>query len=226
LLTLLLPLLAAMKFIALMFSRLIAFYHCYFSIESKKAFKHTVDCRELSRSCASFASLLSTNAIIASSVMQLPLFAAARRSHSLLRCHASQLVIVAAAAGVVMSCGRFCVALLTAIASITFFYFRTVYHHALPSWVIANTTQGFPFAIIVTSAVIGYIVAAAVFKALSITVDTLFLCLCDEMDSPREREVPHGISALLELHQNAASKAAGTKSPAASASSPGSCKDV
>jgi hypothetical protein len=132
----------------------------------------------------------------------------------LLRRHASQLVVVGATAGVIMSCGRLCVSLLTAIASICFFYFRTFYGDVMPSWVIANTTQGFPVATICASAAIGYIVAAAVFSALSITVDTLFLCVCDELESPRERVVMHRrLVALLQLHQTAASKAAAAKSP-------------
>jgi hypothetical protein len=113
-----------------------------------------------------------------------------------------------------MSCGRLCIAILTAVASITFFYFRTHYDDVMPSWIIANTTPGFPVAAICAAAAIGYIVAAAVFRALSIIVDTLFLCVCDEVESPRERVVMHRrLATLLQLHQHATSKAAGAKSP-------------
>jgi hypothetical protein len=163
--------------------------------------------------------------------MKLPLYAAAKRAHDLLRCHASQLVVVGATAGAIMSCGRVCVALLTAIASISFFYFRTFHGDVMPSWVIVNTTQGFPVATVSASAVIGYIVAAAVFNTLSITVDTLFMCVCDELESPRERVVMHRrLAALLQLHQTAASNAAKAKSPdpgkVLSPSKVNSCKNV
>jgi hypothetical protein len=231
LLVLLLPILAVFHSIANGFSRLLFCYRCCCQKQSQNV--ANVDSRfvDFSRYCASIASVLSTNAVIACSVMQLPLHSAARRAHALLRCHASQLVVVASAAGVIMSCGRLCVALVTAIASITFFYFRTFHDDVMPSWVIANTTQGFPVAIISASAVLGYIVASAVFGALSITIDTLFLCVCDELESPRERVVMHRrLAALLQMHQTASSKSAEAKSPTSgkvlSPSAAASSKDV
>ena len=211
---LLLPLLAAFQWFAIAFARLVFCLRCCLQKKSGKPAKAAASCGDLSRSCASVASVLSTNAVIACSVMKLPLHPAARRAHALLCCHAAQLVVVGATAGVIMSCGRLCIAMLTAVASITFFYFRTFYVDVMPSWIIVNTTTGFPAATICAAAIIGYIVAAAVFRALSIIVDSLFLCVCDEVESPRERVVMHSrLAALLQLHQHAASKAAQATSP-------------
>jgi hypothetical protein len=213
-LVLFLPVWVSLRLIAKVFSRLAFFYRCCCQ---KNAVKHRPCagcCDDLSHHSASIASLLSTNAVIACSSMQLPLLSAAQRAHTLMRCHASQLVIVGATAGVVMSCGRLCVALLTVLASTAFFYFRTFYDDALPSWVIFNTTPGFPVAAISACAAVGYIVAAAVFGALSITVDSLFLCVCDELESPRERLIMHKrLTALLQLHENVAPKAVAATSP-------------
>lgn len=213
-LLLFLPFLVVLRLIANAFSRLSLCYRCCCQKNAGSSSKGSSCCGSSSRSCASIASLLSSNAVIACSTMQLPLLSAARRAHALLCCHASQLVVVGATAGVVMSCGRICVALLTAGASITFYYFRTFYDDAMPVWIIMNTTQGFPAAIILACAAIGYIVAAAVFGTLSITVDTLFLCVCDELESPRERMIMHRrLAALLHLHQNDVPKATASKSP-------------
>lgn len=230
LLVLLLPILAILQSIASGVSKLLFCYRCCCQRKIKSA-KDNSSCLDIYRYCAPVASALSTSAVIACSVMQLPLYSAAKRAHDLLRCHASQLVVVGATAGAIMSCGRVCVALLTAIASISFFYFRTFYGDVMPSWVTANTTQGFPVATISASAAIGYIVAAAVFNTLSITVDTLFMCVCDELESPRERVVMHRrLAALLQLHQTTPSLAAKAKSPdpgkVLSPSKVNSCKDV
>jgi hypothetical protein len=210
-------------------SKLLFCYRCGCQRKFKSA-KDNSSCLDIYRYRAPVASTLSTRAVIACSVMQLPLYSAAKRAHDLLRSHASQLVVVEATAGAIMSCGRVCVALLTAIASISFFYFRT-FCGVMPSWVIANTIQGFPVATISASAAIGYIVAAAVFNTLSITVDTLFMCVCDELESPLERVVMHRrLAALLQLHQTTTSHAAKAKSPypgkVLSPSKVNSCKDV
>ena len=119
---------------------------------------------------------------------------------------------------------------MTAISAIAFFYFRTFHDDVMPSWVLANTTQGFPVAIISAVAALGYIVASAVFGALSITIDTLFLCVCDELETPRDRVVMHRrLAALLQMHQ-AASKSDKAKSPTSgkvlSPSAAPSSKDV
>lgn len=195
-------------------SRLAFCYRCCCPKNAERPRKYASCGGGLSRHCASAALPLSTTAVIACSSMQLPLFSAAMRAHFLLRRHASQLVVVGATAGVIMSCGRLCVALLTALASISFYYFRTFYDDALPSWVITNTTQGFPVAMISACAVIGYMVATAVFGTLSVTVDTLFLCVCDELESPRDRVIMHRrLAALLQLHKCAEPKAVAAKSP-------------
>ena len=189
-------------------------YRCCCKKESKDPSSGVISSRRIARSCASVASVLSSNAVIACSVMQLPLCSAARRAHALLCSHASQLVVIGGTAGAIMSCGRICVALLTATASTAFFYFRTVHGEAMPAWIIANTTQGFPVAAIAASAVIGYIVASTIFTALSITIDTLFLCVCDELESPRHRVYMHRrLASMLQLHRNAASNAAEAKAP-------------
>jgi hypothetical protein len=214
LLVLLFPFLALLRIVANECSRLAVYCRCCCQKKQVRSRKGTTCCGALSRRCASAASLLSTNAVIACSSMQLPLFSAAQRAHTLLRCHASQLVVVGATASIVMSCGRICVALLTALASVTFFYIRTFYDEDVPTWVVVRTTQGFPVATILACTAIGFLVAAAVFGSLSIAVDTLFLCVCDELETPRERMIMHRrLAALLQLHENAAPKAAAAKSP-------------
>ena len=227
LLVALLPVVAAVQWIANSVARLVTCCRCCCKKEtqSKEPSSGVISSRHIARSCVSAASVLSSNAVIACSVMQLPLCSAARRAHVLLCNHAQQLVAVGATAGAIMSCGRICVALLTAAATIAFFYFRTVHDRVMPGWVIANTTQGFPAAAIAACAAIGYIVASAVFAALAITVDTLFLCVCDELESPRERVFMHRqLAALLKQNRHAASHAADAK---AKALSPGAgSKDV